>query len=324
MRAAGWLLLAILAAWCVLALWLDGPANPLLAVVLLSFFLAAIGWAALVAKPPSRRLPYALLVCLAVVTWWNLLAPRNDRDWQPDVARLATADIDGDLVTIRNLRVFDYRSETDFTEHWDVRTYDLSRIQGLDLLLSYWGSPAIAHTILSWDFGEGRHLAISIETRKEKGEEYSAVRGFFRQYELIYIAADERDIVRLRPNYRGEEAYLYRLNGTPERARAILLDYLVTMNRLAEEPRWYNALTHNCTTTIRMHTQHSAPEPPPFDWRVLANGYADQMLYERGVLDTSVPFDVLKARSRINERSKAADQDPAYSERIRQPPALPE
>lgn len=320
LRLAGGVLLVPLAAWCAAALWFDGAKSPYAAAALLAVFAGALAWIAFFLEPARRRLPAAWLLCLAVVVWWRLIPPSNERDWQADVARVPTAEIDGDLVTVHDIRNFDYRGENDFTENWDARTFDLSKLQGLDMFFSYWGSPSIAHTILSWDFGDGWHLAVSIETRKEVGEEYSAVRGFFRQYELIYVAADERDVIRLRPNVRGEEVYLYRLNVPLERARAMLLDYLEEMNRLAERPRWYNALAQNCTTTIRMHTRHIAPERPPFDWRILVNGYADRMLYERGLLDTSIPFEELRARSRINERSLAADRDPAYSERIRQAP----
>jgi hypothetical protein len=169
---------------------------------------------------------------------------------------------------------------------------------------------------MSWEFEDGQQLAISIETRKENGESYSAVRGFFRQYELYYVVADERDVVRLRTNYRGEQVYLYRFRAPAELARAVLLDYLEEVNRLAERPEWYNALTHNCTTTIRHHVQNVAPRNP-FSWKILVNGYIDELGYSRGTIDTSLPFAELRARSNITEAAKAADQDPDFSARIR-------
>src|SRR5439155_12700585 len=176
------------------------------------------------------------------------------------------------LVTWRTptpLTYFDYRSDTDFTERWEDRTYDLSRLGGVDLFMSFWGPTLLAHTIVSWEFDDGRHLAVSIETRKERGEVYSALRGFFRQYELYSVVADERDVVRLRTNYRGERVFLYRLRGSPELARRLLVSYLEQINRLAQTPRWYNALTHNCTTTIRFHAQQAAVRNP-LDWRLFA------------------------------------------------------
>jgi hypothetical protein len=216
-------------------------------------------------------------------------------------------------VTVHNVRDFEYRIETDYTPHWDVRTYDLSTIRALDVFLSYWGPRAIAHTIMSWEFADGSHLAVSIETRKEVGESYSSLRGFFREYELYYVVADERDLIRLRTNYRGENVYLYRFQTPPDFARRLLLDYLQRINRLAAEPEWYNAFSQNCTTTIRQHARDLSVAQA-WDWRVLANGYIDEMQYERGRFDQSLPFAELRARSDITERGKAAD--PAEFSRV--------
>ncbi|HXV37797.1 MAG TPA: DUF4105 domain-containing protein, partial [Myxococcota bacterium] len=173
-----------------------------------------------------------------------------------------------------------------------------------------------AHTIMSWGFEGGRYLAISIETRKEVGESYSAVRGFFRQYELFYVVADERDVVRLRTNFRGEDVYVYRLDAPPEGARLLLLNYLEAINRLHERPQWYNALTDNCTTTIQ-RLASGFQRRSWWSWRLLLNGRLDELAYEIGALDRSMPFAELKAKSRINERARAADADPAFSLRIR-------
>ena len=174
----------------------------------------------------------------------------------------------------------------------------------------------IAHTIVSWEFEDGQHLAISIETRKEVGETYSAVLGFFRQFELYYVAADERDVIGVRTNHRGEQVFLYRLKTPVPTARAILLDYLNEMNRLADRARWYNALTHNCTTTIRHHAQHVAPQQP-FNWKILVNGYIDELGYDRGTIDTSLSFDELKRKSDITSKARAAGDGPEFSQRIR-------
>jgi hypothetical protein len=263
-----------------------------------------------------RKLATIGALFVVLLAWWTTFRPSNDRDWMPDVARLATGEVLGDTLVLHNVRNFDYRSETDYSERWENRTYDLSKLTGVDLFLSYWGSPNIAHTIMSWDFSDGQHLAISIETRKEKGEEYSAVRGFFRQYELYYVVADERDVVRLRTNERGEDVYLYRLNVPLDVARAVLLDYVETLNELAERPRFYNALIDNCTTAIRVHVKHVGAAQP-WDWRILINGQADEMLYERGIIDTSRPFADVREASRIITRAKRADQAPDFSEQIR-------
>jgi hypothetical protein len=186
----------------------------------------------------------------------------------------------------------------------------------VDLFLSFWGPTEIAHTIISWEFDDGRPLATSIETRKAKGESYSTLRGFFRQYELYYVVADERDLVGLRTNYRGEQVYLYRIRIPIQQARALLIDYLTKVNRLADHPQWYNALTQNCTTTIRGHAQH-AGAGGHFDWRLLANGHVDQLLYERHQIDTDIPFDDLRSRSNITEKARAAGDVSDFSDRIR-------
>jgi uncharacterized protein DUF4105 len=283
----------------------------------LAVALVLVVLAILVRARPIRTAAFALAIVFAVVVlWWETLEPRNDRDWQPDVARTPRADLVGDRLTMQNVRNFDYRSETDYTERWETRTFDLARLAGLDLFMSYWGSPSIAHTILSWEFDDGQHLAISIETRKEKGEGYSALRGFFRQYELTYVVADERDLVRLRTDFRHEDVYLYRLKCAPGVARGLFLEYMNKVDALYEKPEWYNAATSNCTTNIRTHAKLYA-EDSPWDWRFLVNGHLDEMLYERGRIDTSRPFDETRRRAYVNPLAQTANGAADFSERIR-------
>jgi hypothetical protein len=258
------------------------------------------------------------VVCfLLVLTWWWLIPPSNYRVWQTDVAVLPYANISGNTVTLHNIRNFDYTSETDFTPAYYDKTVHLDELQTADLFLIYWGPTLIAHTIISFGFEDGSHIAISIETRKEEGEDYSAIKGFFKQFELTYVVADERDVVRLRTNYRKEDVYLYRLQTDPILIREVFLDYFKYINQLVEKPQWYNALTHNCTTTIRGHIKPYNPDSK-FDWRMLANGLLDQMGYERGAITNELPFEELKKKSLINEIAQAADQDPDFSQRIRE------
>ena len=272
-------------AWAAMAVWFDGPQSRLIAVPIAGVVVvASIAMAALI-RPLISGLVAALMPVVMVALWWSAIPASNTRDWTPDVARTARATFDGSRVTIQNVRNFSYRSESDYDQHWETRTYDLDKITGMDLFLSFWGPTQIAHTIVSWDFDDGRHLAISIETRKEKGESYSAIRGFFRQYELYYVVADERDLVGLRTNYRGEDVLLYRIRIPPADARALLVDYLDEINQLADHPQWYNALTQNCTTAIRGHAQNIGVARP-LDWRLLANGHVDELLYERSQIDT--------------------------------------
>jgi len=320
-----WPLLLLGIIWGALALWFDGPSARWLAGMLSMGFAAGSLTLLALLRPFSRAVLIVLGAFLVVVTWWSLIPPRNDRDWQIDVARTPRIELVGDLLIVENLRNFDYRSETDFTPRWETRTFDLAKLNGLDLFMSYWGSPSIAHTILSWDFSDGQHLAISIETRKEKGEEYSSVAGFFKQYELYYVVADERDVIRLRTNYRKEQVHLYPMRTPIVRARKILLDYVASINALNDHAAFYNAATSNCTTTITTHVRNIGIAFP-VDWRVFANGHLDELLYEHGIIDTSHPFDEVRQLSLVNARAEAADQDPAFSERIRagliRPPLL--
>ena len=188
---------------------------------------------------------------VAVLAWWFTIKPTEDRAWQPDVARRAWADIQGDEITLHNVRNCEYRTETDYTPRWETRVIHLSKLTGVDLAITYWGSPWIAHPIASFQFSDSLPLAISIETRKVIGQSYSALRGFYRQYELIYVPADERDVIRLRTNYRNEEVYLYHIRISPEHAREIVLEYLQHLNQLHRKAEFYNAVTDNCTTNIR-------------------------------------------------------------------------
>ena len=310
--------LLLVTLWWTLALYFAAPGPDFVQIALAAVYL--LGTIALLVwlRPFRLALGIWAVALVVIVFWWSTILPSNEGDWQPDVAQLPSAELKGDTLIVHNVRNAEYRSETDYTVRYEDRTYDLSKLRGLDLFMIYWGSPTIAHTIMSWQFEGGRPLAVSIETRKKVGQEYSAIEGFFKQYEIIYVVADERDVVRLRTNYRGEEVYLYRLKTPIPQVRALLLDYVRSMNELVDHPQFYNALTDNCTTSIRRHVKHINPGAPPFDWRLIANGYGDELLYERGNVDTRMSFLELRARSRINARAKAADRDPFFSLRIRE------
>lgn len=307
---------AAFGAWAAAALAIDGPATggaaTLLAVawlVLLAGLLASI-------RPYRNALLVGVLLNVAVVAWWLSIEPSNDRPWLAEVERPATVRFDGDLVHIANVRDFRWRSETDFTPAWEERTYDLGKIRAADLFFSNWGPPLIEHTIMSWEFEDGQHLAVSIETRKEIGEQYSALLGFFRQFELYYVVADERDVIALRTNVRGEHVRMYRLSASPQRAREVLVDYLEAIDELSRKPKWYNALTQNCTTTIVRHIRN-VDSGLAWDWRMLANGSADALLYLRGSIDNSLPYAELRGLSDVTEAARRAPLDRNFSADIR-------
>jgi hypothetical protein len=290
------------------------------ALVVLNGLLGLIALASIGAGRRRRLLLSLFAVAfVGLLLYWRTITPRNDRDWAPEVARLPFATIAGDLVTLHDIRNFDYRAETDFTPAYYDRTFDLRRLDAVDLVASYWMGPAIAHVFVSFAFGDD-HVAVSIEARKERGEGYSSVQGFFKRYELIYVVGDERDLVRVRTNYRRdppEDVYLYRVRGPAENRRRLFLEYVRAINALRDEPRFYDTLTTNCTTTILLHTRVN-PGHLPLSWKVLLSGHAAEYAWEQGRLDTSLPFAELERRSRINDAARAADQAPDFSRRIRE------
>ena len=224
------------------------------------------------------------------------------------MARLPYATQDGNRITLHNIRNFEYRSETDFTPRYYDKTFDLDKLDSVDLLASYWMGPAIAHTFVSFGFGGRDYVAMSAETRTERGEGYSSLKGFFKQYELMYVVGDERDLIGLRTTYRKdppEDVYLYRVRGPIENLRRFFMDYIRQINALAERPAFYNTLTTNCTTNLLLHTRVN-PGHPPYSWKVLLSGYLPEYAYEQGRLDTRLPFEELRKRSKINAIAAAA------------------
>ena len=307
------LLMAIGFAWAFGALYYDGPSK---------WFAAAQGIGMLAVfifvRSCWRKLGVFGIWFTVVLGWWLTLKPSADGKWQADVAQLPWAEIVGDEITIHKVRNFDYRTETDFTPRWETRIVRLSQLTGIDLFINYWGSPWMAHPIVSFQFADSAPVCFSIETRKKEGQSYSAIGGLYRQYNLTYIAADERDVVRVRTNYRkGEEAYLYRTTAGLAQTRERFLEYIHSINQLREKPRWYNAVATNCTTGIR--SQHPAAERMPWDWRLLVNGKGVELMYERKAIQTGgLPFAELKRRALINSAAQAANDALDFSARIRE------
>jgi len=311
-------------AWGVLALWFFDDASAALRGTLAAAF-ALVTCATLAALLSGRWRRRALAVFAASLTLllvcWFRLSPTNDRNWQPEVAVLPYATFDGEHVTVHNIRNFDYRTENDFTVGYYDKTFDLRQLDSVDLVAVYWMGPKIAHIFLSFGFAGHDYLAISIEARKLAGEGFSTLKGFFRQYELYFVVADERDVIRVRTNYRKnppEETHLYRVHGNPADAHRLFVAYLDQINALRNRPEFYNSLTTNCTTNIWMLARVN-PDHPPFSWKILVSGYLPEYLHQMGRLDTSVPFAQLQRRSIINPRAQAADQAADFSQRIREP-----
>jgi hypothetical protein len=279
---------------------------------ILSLFLAS--W--------SRRVvPFFGVISLSLLVWYENITPSNTREWQENVAILPYATQKQNLITMHNIRNFTYKSEEDYEAAYYDKTFDINKLIGVDLVSVYWMGPSIAHIFLSFSFAEDKHLAISIETRMEKGESYSTLAGFFRKYELHYVVADERDVIALRTNYRNnpkESLYLYETSGTKEEAKELFLVYVKRINELKENPEFYNSLLTNCTTAI-WKTAHTYLEDLPFSWKIVASGYVPEYLYENGRLDTQgVSFLELQKKAYVNERAKKVLLDENFSKAIRE------
>lgn len=302
--------------WAAGALFFDLPWAALRGPVAVAFFVA-VAVVAFLVKGAWKRVSVLFLAFGIVCVWWLTLQPSNDRNWQIDVSKTAWAEINGDTVTIHNFRNFDYRSVTDMVPRWETRTVRLSQLKEADISINFWGSDLMAHPIVSFQFHDSPPVCISIEIRREEGESFSALGGFYRSFELIYLVGDENDLLRVRTNIReGEDIFLYRLTLPPEEAKRRFLEYLAALNAIHERPRWYNAVFANCTTAIR--SQRDRAYRAVWDWRMLLNGEGDRMLFERGALVTGgLSFEELKKQAHINEAARAAHESPTFSQDIR-------
>jgi hypothetical protein len=298
-----------------LAIYYSNVPWPGLRLALAAAFAAFAVWALWFSRRRSMHAVFIVLF-LGVVAWWISISPSHDREWRPEVAVMPRAILDGDRVRITGVRNFDYRSLNDFTVRYEEREVQLSHLTGIDFFVSYWSEGVVGHTFLSFVFDNAPPLDISIETRPEVGEGFDPIASLFKQFELIYVVGDERDLVRVRTNYRKETVYLYHLNTSPENARRLLLIYLERINELADRPEFYHLLSNSCTINIVRYA-NAAGREGRFDIRHLLNGLVDSYLYHSGRVDTTLPFEELRRRSLINEVAQAADRAPDFSERIR-------
>ena len=303
--------------WGAAALWYQGPGRALVKMLSIASW-AVFGIAILAAlwlgKPAALAVFAVGLACLVV--WWTRLRPTHDGRWSDDVARMTTAIVDGKRVTLHNVRNFDWRSATDYTARWETRCYDLDRLRSVDMIMSYWGGPAIAHMLISFGFEDGERVVFSVEIRRKKHQAFSEIGGFFKEFELSIIAADERDVVRVRTNIRGEDAYLYQLRMPVAAMRSLFLGYVDEANELSRTPRFYNTVTVNCTTLV-YHMMKRIVGHLPLDYRLLLSGYLPEYVHRVRGLDQNYPIDELRARGRITDRARQSDRSPGFSDDIR-------
>ena len=321
-RWAGWLLLVVtvigLAAVVSAALWFRASPAPFWIGLWLATLVGAL--AAAVRNGPLTGLGRALVATGVFALWWMTIQPSNDRNWQPDVARLLTAEVDPDdpsRVVLRNVRNFDWRAPTEATERWETRAYDLDALESMDFILTWWASPAIAHTMVSFGFSDGEHIVFSLGIRPERGEAFSSVAGFFKTYELILTGADERDAVRLRTSVQtGNRVVLYRVAGRAEMMRELFVEYLELANGLAEQPRFYRTILDNCTTVVWKLADRLVPGLP-IDYRVVLSGYLPAYLHERGALGTRYSLEDLTAMGLLPSDIAFDGTGPGFSAAIR-------
>ena len=321
-RSVGWLITGfwflcqwVLMAWATLAIYYSNLPWPWLRLVLAGAFAAFAIWALSLSRQRQMSLA-AIGLFLGVVVWWVSIPPSHDRDWRPEVAVMPRAVIDGDRVRITGVRNFEYRSRNDFTVRYETREVQLSHLTALDFYVSYWSEGPVAHTFVSFIFDNVPPLSISIETRPEVGEGFNPIASLFKQFELIYVVGEERDLVGVRTKYRHETVYLYRLNASADDARRLLLIYLARINELADRPEFYHLLTNSCTINIIRYA-NAAGREGRFDIRHLLNGLIDSYLYYSGRVDTTLSYEELRQRSLINKAAQAADGAPDFSQRIR-------
>jgi hypothetical protein len=315
--AAAWFLLRVgLTAWATLAIWHRAFPGTGLDVTLAAGFLAFAVWALWMRRSRGKLLAFAVAFAL-VMAWWWTIAPSHERDWRPEVAVMPRATVDGDRVRITGVRDFQFRSRDDFDVRYEEREVSLSALTGVDFYVSYWAEGPVGHTFLSFLFEDAPPLSVSIETRPEVGEGFEPVASLFKQFELIYVVGDEEDLVGLRASHRGEEVFLYHTRITPEFARRLFLIYVERINELADRPEWYHLLANSCTVNIIRYA-NAAGRVGRFSFKHLLNGLIDQYIYAAGVVDTSLPFEERRRRSRITAAAQAAAGSPDFSARIRE------
>jgi len=305
----------LLIAWATLAIYYSPLPWPWLRVAVAAAFLAFGIWALWVTK--RRRMSWAFAALfLIVAVAWTFVRPSHERAWRPEVAVMPRAIIDGDRVRFTGVRNFDYRSTDDFTVRYEEREVQISHLVAVDFFISYWKIGPVSHTFVSFIFDNAPPISISIETRPEVGEGYDPLASLFKQFELIYVVGDERDIVRVRTNYRGEDVFLYRLNASPEAARRLFMVYLERINQLADHPEFYHLLSNSCTINIVRYA-NAAGRTGGLDFRHILNGLIDGYLYASGRMNSTLPFPELRRRSWINETAQGAGNTDDFSQKIR-------
>ena len=313
----GTVLIVLSCVWGGMALWfqLPWPIPARVALIAVWAGLAAVLlWLLWSGHYGLGLLGYGVLFALLML-WWGRLEPSHDREWADDLAYITQGEISGEQAVLHNVRNFHWRTAEDYDVRWESRSYDLSRLRSVDLITSEWGMPGIAHILVSFGFGDGEFITFTVEIRRERQEVFSAIGGFFKQFELNVLASDERDAVRVRTNVRGEDAHIYRIEMPEEAMRALFAAYVEEANQLAVEPRFYHTVTANCTIIVYKMMEQIV-DGLPMDARLLLSAYLPSYIQNVGGL-VDAPLEVLKARGNFTQRAREAGDDPDFSRVIR-------
>lgn len=299
--------------WLCFAVWVQEPLGWLISRILIGIWIAfAMSILGFYATQHffSRKIDVIIYIIVFIFSlfWYFSLEPRQDRDWSPEVAKILSYDREGDTVTLHHIRNFTWHKDGTFDEHWESRDIDLNQINGVNIITSYWMGPQIAHTLVSFDFENAKPLTFSIEIRKEKSEEFSAIGGFFRKYEVSLVAADEKDIVYTRSNIRGEQVYFFPVNMPKAEMKALFEEYLHKADQLQKHAKWYNTLTTNCTTLVFDMVQAVSKKHLPTDYRLLASGYLPNYLYDLGAINQNWDIKTWYKHAHVNPRTDEYEQ----------------
>ena len=313
------LFVAFCTAWGSLALWFKLPWPDLVKWCVIGAF-SGIGLATLVAFFKSVRWRWLIVFTLpmvAIVGWWNTLVPPAQGDFPPEVARQFTGKIEGDTLTLQNVRAFEWKTTEDYTEKWVTRTYNLSQIVSVDMFLSFWSGPNIGHFMLSFGFEDGQYLALSNEVRRLKGGSFSPLADFFKANPIIMIASEETDVVGLRSNIRGERVQIFRIKSDQAQQRAFVEAYVTAANKLAKKPVWFNSVFQNCSSSD-VTLARLVGADLPLDWRLVVNGYMPEYLYERDAMNSTVLSKIYFLLGNITKHANNSGLTNAYSAAIRE------
>jgi hypothetical protein len=312
------LAVSYMTAWGAMALWFKLPGPDGLRWLVAAAFVG-LGTGAVAGIFTRARLRWLwpfVLASIVMFIWWNSLVPPSEGQWSPELTRQVTGTIEGDVLTLENVRAFEWRSEDDFAEVWATRSYNLSQIESVDLFMSYWGGRNMAHLMLSFGFAGGEYLAWSIEVRRGRDDSFSPVADFFKAHPIAIVAAEERDVVGLRSNIQKASVRMFRLRMPPDRSRDLIEAYVAGANRLVEEPHWFNSVFTNCSRTAILLAQYAGAKLPA-DWRIIVNGYLPDYLYDQGALATNVSIGELYRLGDVSERARAEGLTEGFSEAIR-------